>query len=73
MFVRGEISGDDAAIVRLDKSVGDFSDLVSDHVPVVFRMILRSEEMKIEPSAAAAVNKIELPEGAKSIEIIFKQ
>lgn len=38
-----EIAGDDAAIVRLDRSTRDFADQISDHVPLVFRMILRSE------------------------------
>jgi trypsin-like peptidase len=34
-----DIQGDDAAIVRLDRSAADFDDTVSDHVPLVFRMV----------------------------------
>jgi endonuclease/exonuclease/phosphatase family metal-dependent hydrolase len=41
----GEIQGDDTAIVRLDRSVADFAGRVSDHVPLVFRMILREESI----------------------------
>ncbi len=37
----GTIAGDDAAIVRLDRSVQDFSETVSDHVPIVFRIVER--------------------------------
>jgi endonuclease/exonuclease/phosphatase family metal-dependent hydrolase len=39
----GIIDGDDAAIVRLDRSVAHFSDQVSDHVPLVMRIILEGE------------------------------
>ena len=39
----GTISGDDAAIVRLDRSVSDFSSKVSDHVPLVLRMVFGDE------------------------------
>ncbi|HEX7184437.1 MAG TPA: trypsin-like peptidase domain-containing protein [Thermoanaerobaculia bacterium] len=45
----GEISGDDAAIVRLDRSVRDFSDRVSDHVPIVFRIVYRERAVAVEP------------------------
>ncbi|NNE54053.1 MAG: hypothetical protein HKN30_16825 [Sulfitobacter sp.] len=41
------ISGDDAAIVRLDKSVKDFTEQVSDHVPLVIRMVSRDAPMQI--------------------------
>tara|TARA_R110002074_G_scaffold8700_5_gene35429 strand:- start:129 stop:2855 length:2727 start_codon:yes stop_codon:yes gene_type:complete len=41
------ISGDDAAIVRLDKSVADFTRDVSDHVPLVIRMVSRDAPMQI--------------------------
>ncbi|HEY9038987.1 MAG TPA: trypsin-like peptidase domain-containing protein [Roseovarius sp.] len=45
------ISGDDAAIVRLDKSVADFSRDVSDHVPLVIRMVSRDAPMQIDCAA----------------------
>lgn len=37
----GDLSGDDAGIVRLDRSVQDFVKGVSDHVPVVCRLIYK--------------------------------
>lgn len=43
----GQIGGDDTAIVRLDRSVSDFASSVSDHVPLVFRMILRDNPIDI--------------------------
>lgn len=44
------ISGDDAAIVRLDKSVADFTHDVSDHVPLVIRMVSRDAPIQIDCS-----------------------
>lgn len=41
------ICGDDAAIVRLDKSVADFTKDVSDHVPLVIRMISRDAPVQV--------------------------
>lgn len=41
------ICGDDAAIVRLDRSVADFTRDVSDHVPLVIRMVSRDAPMQI--------------------------
>jgi V8-like Glu-specific endopeptidase/endonuclease/exonuclease/phosphatase family metal-dependent hydrolase len=41
------ISGDDAAIVRLDKSVADFTRDVSDHVPLVIRLVSRDAPIQI--------------------------
>ncbi|OED50538.1 hypothetical protein AB838_01875 [Rhodobacteraceae bacterium (ex Bugula neritina AB1)] len=43
-----EISGDDAAIVRLDKNVADFVSDISDHVPLVIRMISRDSPLQID-------------------------
>lgn len=68
--VLGEISGDDAAIVRLDRSVRDFADRVSDHVPVVFRMVLRPEAVDLEPGEPAAA-VIAIPEGATRVRVNF--
>ena len=45
----GEICADDAAIVRLNRSVRDFTQRVSDHVPLVFRMIYRDEPLELAP------------------------
>jgi endonuclease/exonuclease/phosphatase family metal-dependent hydrolase len=52
--VPGDIQGDDAAIVRLDRSIPDFADAVSDHVPVVFRMVFRSQEVVLAPADGVA-------------------
>ncbi|WP_050527828.1 trypsin-like peptidase domain-containing protein [Pseudorhodobacter aquimaris] len=46
--VMSPISGDDAAIVRLDKSVTDFTQDVSDHVPLVIRMVNRDAPLQID-------------------------
>ncbi len=68
----GDISGDDAAIVRLDKSVRDFSDDVSDHVPVVFRMIYRDGPVDVvEPEIPEGID-IPIPEGSESIILGFQ-
>lgn len=41
------ISGDDAAIVRLDKNVQDFTRDISDHVPIVIRMVRRKKSLQV--------------------------
>jgi endonuclease/exonuclease/phosphatase family metal-dependent hydrolase/V8-like Glu-specific endopeptidase/lysophospholipase L1-like esterase len=41
------ISGDDAAIVRLDKSVANFARDVSDHVPLVIRLVSRDAPLQL--------------------------
>lgn len=67
----GEISGDDAAIVRLDKMARDFARRVSDHVPVVFRMILRDEPVEIEARAAERGVRVAVPIGSETIRLQF--
>lgn len=42
------ISGDDAAIVRIDKTVADFTHDVSDQVPLVIRMVSRDAPIQID-------------------------
>ena len=69
----GEIAGDDAAIVRLDRSIRDFSERVSDHVPVVFRMLLRDSPLDVEPpSAEPGEFRVEIPEGTTAVHIRFE-
>lgn len=46
----GKISNDDAAIVRLDKNIAKFSKDISDHVPVVCRIIYSKEHPQIIPT-----------------------
>jgi endonuclease/exonuclease/phosphatase family metal-dependent hydrolase len=43
----GDIAGDDAAIIRLDRSVADFADDVSDHVPLVMRIVHRDAPIDV--------------------------
>ena len=47
----GSILGDDAAIVRLDRSIQSFADRASDHVPVVMRVVLRPSPISITERA----------------------
>ncbi|MEZ5939895.1 MAG: trypsin-like peptidase domain-containing protein [Planctomycetaceae bacterium] len=74
----GSISGDDAAIVRLDRSVRDFADKVSDHVPVVFRMVLRDTPVDVDvPDDDSDVSEIseitaDIPVEAKKVSISFE-
>ena len=65
----GDIAGDDAAIVRLDKSVHDFADKVSDHIPVVMRMIYRDDEEPVPPTPDDEV--ITIPDGATQVSLTF--
>lgn len=39
----GTIADDDAAIIRLDRSIRDFADHVSDHVPVITRLLFQTD------------------------------
>lgn len=71
----GEISGDDVAIVRLDRTVRDFSDKVSDHVPIVFRMVYRNQAIQVKPEAAEEIGEgieIPLPNGSRALRLAFE-
>lgn len=62
----GRIAGDDAAIVRLDRSVQDFARDVSDHIPIVFRIVYR--DMPIDARAVVVEPRLEaIPESATSV------
>jgi len=67
----GEIGGDDTAIVRLDKSVRDFADTVSDHVPLIFRMVYRGRPILITPEETGQEIRVAIPEGANTLEMTF--
>ena len=72
--VAGDISGDDAAIVRLDASVSDFSDTVSDHVPVVFRMVMREDPIEHpidDDDDGQNITSIDIPDGSNKVEVSF--
>ena len=69
----GDISGDDAAIVRLDSSIRDFSDRISDHVPVVFRLIYRDQPIEVPPADIHPEEiEIPIPTGAKKLRLLFE-
>ncbi len=69
----GEISGDDAAIVRLDRSVRDFSDDISDHVPLVLRLILRDEPRDVEPDTGDGdAILLDIPSGSSQVRVGFE-
>jgi endonuclease/exonuclease/phosphatase family metal-dependent hydrolase len=69
----GAISGDDAAIVRLDKSTRDFADDVSDHVPVVIRAVRAATPVDMtastEPGDEPA--RIPVPGGKTTVVVDF--
>ena len=65
----GRIQGDDAAIVRLDRSVADFADTASDHVPLVMRMVYTEEPA--QPVGSTREPAIEIPQGARRVKLDF--
>ncbi len=68
----GQISGDDAAIVRLEKSVQSFSSTVSDHIPIVMRVVSRQAPLDSDGiSLGPDTKQIEIPDGAKSVLVNF--
>ncbi|MFC1749956.1 endonuclease/exonuclease/phosphatase family protein, partial [Pseudomonadota bacterium] len=69
----GDIMGDDAAIVRLDRSVQGFTDRVSDHVPVVCRMVYRDTPIDIDNSSAVDEHRVDIPQGASQVGLVFNR
>lgn len=67
----GSISQDDAAIVRLDRSVADFARQVSDHVPVVMRAIFGQEAPSGLTRAPRSALRLDIPPGAAHLEVTF--
>lgn len=72
--VMSPISGDDAAIIRLDKSVRDFTRDISDHVPLVIRMVNRAAPLQIDGAVTSdeGVLRLPVPAGAQAVEIGFE-
>lgn len=66
----GRIQGDDAAIVRLDRSVADFASNASDHVPLVMRMVYRDAPVDDERPGDEPV--VEIPDGAERLRLAFE-
>lgn len=65
------IAGDDAAIVRLDRSIMDFANAVSDHVPLAMRLVARDGSIPAEPNIPAEQILLPIPQGAENIMIDF--
>ena len=65
-----QIAGDDAAIVRLDQSVRDFAETVSDHVPIVFRMV-ESDGGAGEQPGEVEPTVIRIPSGVRKVSVTF--
>ena len=63
----GSIQNDDAAIVRLDRSVADFASTASDHVPIVMRMVYRDQAVD-EPGGGDG-NSVPVPQGARRVDL----
>ena len=66
----GRISGDDAAIVRLDRSVAGFVSDASDHVPIVMRMVYREEPADDSGRSDDSLS-FDIPEGARKASLTF--
>lgn len=66
----GDIAGDDAAIVRLDQSIPGFADDVSDHVPVVMRIVYRDAAVVLDPDDNGVVNTIDIPDGVDRLRFV---
>ncbi|MEJ2503434.1 MAG: trypsin-like peptidase domain-containing protein, partial [Gemmatimonadota bacterium] len=68
----GAIAGDDAAIIRRDKTGADFSATVSDHVPLVFRMVFR-EESEVVPDDRSGLPgaSVPIPPGSTQVHVRF--
>jgi V8-like Glu-specific endopeptidase/endonuclease/exonuclease/phosphatase family metal-dependent hydrolase/lysophospholipase L1-like esterase len=68
----GDIAGDDAAIVRLDRSVGDFASAVSDHTPIVMRIVSRANPVSIDPEPRETDRAaVPVPSGASEVILSF--
>ncbi len=71
----GDISGDDAAIVRFDQSTRDFASAVSDHVPVVIRIVFRDHPLSLRTPTngeAPEALQIDIPEAADRLRLLFE-
>lgn len=68
----GDIQGDDAAIVRLDQSVSDFAQTVSDHVPVVVRLVYREAPEPVNDRRSASdETSVAIPPNASRVRLSF--
>ncbi len=77
----GDIEDDDLAIVRFDRSISDFVDTLSDHTPLVMRVVMRDEAVPRQvPGDGAggsaggggeAPDAIDIPQGASAVRVSF--
>lgn len=68
----GQISSDDAAVVRLDRGVRSLSSTVSDHIPIVMRTVFRKVPLDLDDLALMPdVDQIETPEEEKPEFVSF--
>lgn len=73
--VVGAIDNDDVAIIRLDKNIPDFSEDVSDHVPVAMRLVYNQAGQALDDNqtttdTSGILQEINIPDGAS--KIVFK-
>ncbi|WP_082341085.1 endonuclease [Sporosarcina globispora] len=64
----GQIDGDDVAIVRLDKSVRDFIKNISDHAPLVMRLVYKDRSEKFEGTSGSPSPAFNILYDEESIE-----
>lgn len=68
----GDVGGDDAAIVRLDRSVQDFVRDVSDHVPVIMRIVGRDAPIDIGDTLDnGSIVPVAIPAGSSRVSLNF--
>lgn len=68
----GDIRADDAAIIRFDQTVRGFVDKVSDHVPLVIRMVFHEGGgIAVQPSGPDDVVSVPIPEGVNRLQLEF--
>ncbi len=68
----GDIMGDDAAIVRLDRDMPSFPDTISDHVPVAFRMVFRAAPVDVSDDVATDARRVDIPSGSNRLHLTFE-
>jgi endonuclease/exonuclease/phosphatase family metal-dependent hydrolase len=69
----GDVMGDDAAIVRLDRDMPSFPDVVSDHVPVAFRMIFRNAPIVVTGDDDDNQRRLDIPAGSSAVRVTFER
>ena len=69
----GQISNDDAAIIRLDRSVAGYVNDVSDHVPLVMRLTYREQPVVTDLATSSPDRKCDCtPEMPQLVDALYK-